>query len=679
LVPAADATVATAALPIALAVALVAGLVSFASPCVLPLVPGFLGYVTGLSDVALEQRRRANLVLGALLFVLGFTVVFIVLVALASAVSFALREHLDLLTRLGGAVVIVLALVFLGVGSGVGLQGTAVPRWKPAAGLAGAPLLGAAFALGWAPCTGPTLAAILALTAPLSADSGAVGRGVALAVAYSLGLGVPFVLIAAGTRAPAAPAGGCAGTDAASTSSVACSSSLSARSWSPASGPTSSPGSRPTSSAASRRCSDGDSNPGPRPCHAPRLGPVGWARWAWRSLTSMRTALFLLLLLSVAAVPGSIFPQRSIDAAKVADFLATQLEPRTLAGPVGILRRLLVGLVLGDLPAARGLPRRLHRPQKPAALASLRAQPPRAPRNLGRLDQHVELMYAGDVATARSAASEALRRKRFRVVSHDDESVSAESGYVRETGNLVFHIGLCVVIVGVAIGHLFGWRGDVIVTEGQTFSSTLSSYDSFLPGPMTDPENLPPFTIGLQSMSATFEDHVGGAQFGAPRSFTADVTTTERPGSPASQAQISPNHPVTLDGADVFLLGNGYAPVVTVRDGSGAALYQQATPFLAQDNVYTSVGAIKVGAARPKALAFSGFFLPTAEPTYANGPASLFPDDRNPELALSVWEGRSLPRRPSAVRLHPRHDEPDAAHEGRRNAAADPAAARPKL
>jgi cytochrome c-type biogenesis protein len=89
--------------------------------------------------VALEQRRRSNLVLGALLFVLGFTVVFIVLVAVASAVSFALREHLDLLTRIGGAVVIVLALVFLGVGSGIGLQRTTVPRWKPAAGLAGAP------------------------------------------------------------------------------------------------------------------------------------------------------------------------------------------------------------------------------------------------------------------------------------------------------------------------------------------------------------------------------------------------------------------------------------------------------------------------------------------------------------------------------------------------------------
>jgi cytochrome c-type biogenesis protein len=194
----AQSPVATAALPLAVVVALAAGLVSFASPCVLPLVPGFLGYVTGLSDVALERRRRSSLVLGAGLFVLGFTVVFIVLVALASAVSFALREHLDLLTRIGGGIVVVLALVFLGVGSGWGLQRTAVPRWKPAAGLAGAPLLGAAFALGWAPCTGPTLAAILALTAPLSADGGGVGRGVVLAVAYSVGLGVPFVVLAAG-------------------------------------------------------------------------------------------------------------------------------------------------------------------------------------------------------------------------------------------------------------------------------------------------------------------------------------------------------------------------------------------------------------------------------------------------------------------------------------------------
>ncbi|HEY6743435.1 MAG TPA: cytochrome c biogenesis protein ResB, partial [Lapillicoccus sp.] len=150
------------------------------------------------------------------------------------------------------------------------------------------------------------------------------------------------------------------------------------------------------------------------PVSQPRLGPVGWARWSWRSLTSMRTALFLLLLLSVAAVPGSIFPQRSIDAAKVADFLATNPGVGPWLDRLGffdvyssvwfsaIYLLLVVSLVGCIVPRSR-----LH-------WHTLRAQPPRAPRNLTRLDQSVELTYAGDVAAARSAATEALRRKRFR-------------------------------------------------------------------------------------------------------------------------------------------------------------------------------------------------------------------------------------------------------------------------
>jgi cytochrome c biogenesis protein len=364
----------------------------------------------------------------------------------------------------------------------------------------------------------------------------------------------------------------------------------------------------------------------------------------------MRTALFLLLLLSIGAVPGSIFPQRSIDAAKVADFLATNPGVGPWLDRLGffdvyssvwfsaIYLLLVISLIGCIVPRTR-----LH-------WQTLRAEPPRAPRYLSRLDQHVEVEYAGAPAAALDAARAALRRNRFRVASHDDETVSGESGYLRETGNLLFHIGLCVVIVGVAVGHLFGWRGDAIVTEGETLSSTLSSYDTFLPGPLTNPEALPPFTIELRSMQATFEDQVGGAQFGAPRSFSADVTVTDHPGASPREDVISPNHPVSLGGADVFLLGNGYAPMVTVKDASGAVLYHQATPFLAQDNRYTSVGAIKVGAARPNALAFSGFFLPTAEPTYENGPVSLFPDLRNPELALSIWEGDLYPgNRPQSV------------------------------
>ena len=100
---------------------------------------------------------------------------------------------------------------------------------------------------------------------------------------------------------------------------------------------------------------------------------------------------------------------------------------------------------------------------------------------------------------------------------------------------------------------------------------------------------------------------------------------------------------MSLGGADVFLLGNGYAPVITVRDAAGTVLYRQATPFLAQDNFYTSVGAIKVSAASPKMLGFSGFFMPTVDPTFANGPVSEFPALKNPELALSVWEGNLFP------------------------------------
>ncbi|GAA1253218.1 cytochrome c biogenesis protein ResB [Oryzihumus leptocrescens] len=382
----------------------------------------------------------------------------------------------------------------------------------------------------------------------------------------------------------------------------------------------------------------------------PRLGPLGMLRWAWRQLTSMRTALFLLLLLAIAAVPGSIWPQRNIDAGRVADYLA---QHRSL-GPwldrlgffdvysspwfAAIYLLLFVSLVGCVVPRSR-----IH-------WHAMRAVPPRAPRRLERLPEHGEVTVEAEPAAVLAAAREVLRRKRFRVHAHDEGSLSAESGYLRETGNLVFHLALIVVIIGIAVGHLFGWRGDVIVPVGETFSNTISAYDTIDPGPWVDAESLTPFSVAVDKLDVTFEEKALGAQRGAPRDFTAYTTTRDNPDAAPQKQVLKVNHPLTMGGASVFLLGNGYAPVVTVRDAKGQVLYHQATPFLTQDNNYKSVGAVKVSAASPKQLGFFGFFLPTAYIDKTFGPSSAFPDLKNPALALGVYEGELYPGgRPQSV------------------------------
>jgi cytochrome c-type biogenesis protein len=195
-------TVFSGSMLLAVPVAIIAGFVSFASPCVLPLVPGYVGYVSGWaatnagtgSPGARTGPQRSRVVAGVALFVAGFTLVFVVLGGFVGALGTQVRQSEDVLLRVLGAVVILMGLAFLGFLPF--LQREQRMHLTPRAGLWGAPLLGIVFGLGWTPCLGPTLVAVYAL----ALDQATVGRGAALSVAYCVGLGIPFVLVALGLQ-----------------------------------------------------------------------------------------------------------------------------------------------------------------------------------------------------------------------------------------------------------------------------------------------------------------------------------------------------------------------------------------------------------------------------------------------------------------------------------------------
>lgn len=395
---------------------------------------------------------------------------------------------------------------------------------------------------------------------------------------------------------------------------------------------------------------------------APALGPVGMARWAWRQLTSMRTALFLLLLVAVAAVPGSIFPQRSLDAGRVDTYLLDHPDVGPWLDRVGlfdvfaspwfsaIYLLLMVSLVGCIVPRTK-----IH-------WHALRTRPPRAPRNLRRLPSHGSVQVEGTVAEVTARVRAGLGRS-YRVADDSDldldtdsdtdsgEGVlAAESGYLRETGNLLFHVALLVVIVALAWGHLVGWRADRIVPAGQSFANSVSSYDTFSAGPWVDPEALQPFTVRIDRMDVRFEtDLNAGNQIGSPRDFRAQVTVTPRPGAPGERRELAVNQPLDFGGAQVYLLGNGYAPVIAVRDAAGQVLFRQEVPFLAQDDNYTSTGAVKVAGAKPDQLGLAAIFLPTATAD-DQGVRSTFPDQVNPVLVFTAFTGDLFPDgRPQSV------------------------------
>ena len=359
----------------------------------------------------------------------------------------------------------------------------------------------------------------------------------------------------------------------------------------------------------------------------PELGFLALCRYAWRQLTSMRTALILLMLMGIAAIPGSLIPQRPANPMAVRDFfkanpdLARWYERASLfdvyASPwfsaIYILLFIsLIGCVL---------------PRSVEHYKAMLAKPPATPKNLARLAHYENFATTPD---ALDRAKSWFSKNRFRV-RVEENSLSAEKGYLRETGNLLFHLSLILILIGVSFGSLFGMNGYAIVNVGERFINVPTTYDTLSFGKLKSDNSLRPFQIKVDKFLAKYDPKTS-----APLDYTAWVTVTDE--GKTSKQTIKVNKPLTFGNARVYLQANGYSPVVTVRDEFKNVVFQGPVPFLPQDGNLRSIGAIKVPDAQPS-IGFVASFVPTNARTTSQGAISIYPELLDPKLLFSIWEG----------------------------------------
>ena len=374
----------------------------------------------------------------------------------------------------------------------------------------------------------------------------------------------------------------------------------------------------------------------------PKLGLTGWLRWFWRQLTSMRTALFLLLMLAIASIPGSLVPQRSSDPNGVTQYFTDNpdlapildklqaFDVYTSAWFSSIYLLLFISLI-GCV-----IPRTKHHFQ------ALRAKPPTTPARLGRLSGFTtqDAPAHTDARDAITHARTVLKSSGYRVARFDSDtesSVSAERGYLRETGNLVFHAALVGILMTVGFGGGYGFSGQRVLVEGQTFVNTLLAYDSFNPGRFFDDSTLDPYTLSLDDFSVSYEQRNLQA-YGQPIDFTADVTVTPK-GEAAEPSAVKVNGPLRTNGTSIYLLGNGYAPTIQVTAPDGTVVFSDSVPFLPQDANLTSLGIVKVPDGLAEQLGMIGFFYPTQDKAASGANFSSYPDLEYPLLTLNVYTG----------------------------------------
>jgi cytochrome c biogenesis protein len=355
----------------------------------------------------------------------------------------------------------------------------------------------------------------------------------------------------------------------------------------------------------------------------------------------MRTALILLFLLALGSIPGSLLPQQGIDPASVQQYFQAHpaLAPwlnhlgmfNVFSSPwfAAIYLLLFLSLIGCVVPRTFRL------------AGNARTPPPKAPRFLNRLPNSASYTSPLPPAEAAAAAAAVLGGHRYRLRRPESGDathwVAAEKGYLREAGNLLFHLALLGVLVSIALGGIFGYKADKLLVEGQSFADTVTALDEFHPGRLVSGSSLAPFDLTLNKFTADYI--TSGPNEGQPSAFSANVSYAATPGSPRKSYDLQVNHPLSVDSLKVYLIGHGYAPEFTVRDSHGNVLYEQATPFIhASTSSMLSDGVVKVSDAKPTQLGFMGVFVPTAYS--ANGTLqSIFPAAQNPAVSLIGYSG----------------------------------------
>ena len=362
-------------------------------------------------------------------------------------------------------------------------------------------------------------------------------------------------------------------------------------------------------------------------------------RWAWRQVTSMRTALVLLLLLALGAIPGSVIPQTGVDALKTQDWQAAHPHLTPIYQRLGlfgvyhspwfaaIYLLLMVSLVGCIVPRLFVYWRGYRKP------------PPPAPRNLTRLPDHASYTTDEEPAAVLERAGRYFTR-RHRVAAGDDVRggwISAERGQLREAGNLVFHLSVLIVLVGFGIGSLFGYKGGVILVVGNGFTNTLTQYDDFAPGSLFNADKMEPFHFTVNQFDVDWIN--SGPRQGMARGFRAPLTYQTSPGAPEKSYDLRVNHPLTIGGTQVFLIGHGYAPVIVVRDSQGHVIYDGPTVFLPESSNFQSFGVVKAPGRKPgQDIGLEGLFYPTYALVNGN-PINVMGDDRNPTISMLAYRG----------------------------------------